>query len=94
MIIGVCTLELNIPMATSLKDKRKVIKSLAARLRNTYNVAVAEVDRQESRHVAVIAVAAVSSDKDYVHGLLTRVAGWVENSRLDCELVDFEIELI
>ena len=94
MIIGVCTLELNIPMATSLKDKRKVIKSLTARLRNTFNVAVAEVDRQESRQVAVIAVATVSSDKDYAHGLLTRVAGWVEKSRLDCELVDFEIELI
>jgi hypothetical protein len=37
---------------------------------------------------------AVSNDRDYVHGLMTRVAGWVEESRLDCELVDYEIELI
>ena len=44
--------------------------------------------------VAIIAVVTVNRDKDYAHGLLTRAARWVENSRLDCELVDYEIELI
>ncbi len=94
MVIGVCTLELDIPMASSLKDKRKVIKSIKARLRNEYNVAVAEVDRLDARQTAVIAAVTVNSDKDYAHGLLTRVAGWVANTRLDCVLVDYEIELI
>ena len=94
MIIGVCTLELNIPMAASLKDKRQVIKSVMARLRKEFNIAVAEVDRQDSWGVAVIGVVTVASDRDYAHGLLTRVTQWVENTRLDCELVDYEIELI
>jgi uncharacterized protein YlxP (DUF503 family) len=94
MVVGVCMLELNIPMASSLKDKRRVVKSLKARLRNEYNVSVAEVGRQDSRQVTIIAVVTVSRDKDYAHGLLTRAARWVENSRLDCELVDYEIELI
>lgn len=93
MVIGVCTIELNIVMATSLKDKRQVIKSITARLRKEFNVAVAEVDRQDSWQTAVIAAVTVSSDKDYAHGLLTRVAHWVENNRLDCELFDYQIEL-
>jgi len=94
MVIGVCTLELSIPTANSLKDKRGVVKSVAARLRNEFNIAVAEVDMLDSWRTATIAAVTVSSDKDYAHGLLTRVALWVERHRLDCELVDYEIELI
>lgn len=94
MIIGVCTFEVNIPMAASLKDKRRVVKSLTVRLRNEFNVSVAEVDRLDSRQTAVIAAVTVSSDRDYAHGLLTRVALWVEHTRLDCDLVDYEIEML
>ncbi len=94
MVIGVCTIELNIPVAASLKEKRKVVKSVIARLRNEFNVAVAEVDRLDSWQFAVIGVVTVSSDRDYAHGLLTRVTLWVERTRLDCDLVDYEIELI
>jgi uncharacterized protein YlxP (DUF503 family) len=65
-----------------------------ARLQNEFNVSVAEVDRLNSRQAAVIAVVTVSGDRDYTHGLMTRVALWVERQRLDCELVDYEIELI
>ena len=94
MVIGVCTLELSIPTANSLKDKRSVVKSVASRLRNEFNISVAEVDMLDSWRSATVAAVTVSSDKDYAHGLLTRVALWVERHRLDCELVDYEIELI
>lgn len=94
MVIGACTLELNIPTATSLKSKRKVVKSVIIRLRNEFNVSVAEVDQLDSWQTAVIAAVTVSGDRDYAHALLTRVALWVENHRLDCYLVDYEIELL
>ncbi len=94
MIIGICTIELDIPMAASLKDKRQVIKSMLARMRKQFNIAAAEVGRQDARQTAVIGVVTVSSDKDYAHGLLTRVARWVEETRLDCVLVDYYIELL
>lgn len=94
MVIGVCTLHLHIPMAFSLKDKRQVVKSVTARLRNEFNVSVAEVGGQTVWNEAVIAAVTVSSSRDYAHGLLTRVAQWVENSRLDCELVEFDIEFL
>lgn len=93
MVIGVCTIELDIPMAASLKNKRQVIKSTVTKMRREFNIAVAEVGRQDARQTAVIGVVTVSNDKDYVHGLLTRVARWVEETRLDCVLVDYEIEL-
>ena len=94
MVIAICTIELEIPMATSLKDKRQVIKSVSARLRREFNVAVAEVGQQNAWRVAIIAAVTVSSDQKYAHGLLTRVVQWVENSRLDCELVDYQIEFV
>ncbi|MCB0163795.1 MAG: DUF503 domain-containing protein [Anaerolineae bacterium] len=94
MVIGVCTIDLDIPMSTSLKDKRQVIRSVTMRLRKEFNVAVSEVERQDARQTTVLAVVSVSSDRDYVHGLLTRVVQWVEKTRLDCVLVDYYIELI
>jgi uncharacterized protein YlxP (DUF503 family) len=81
-------------MAASLKDKRQVLKSVMARLRNEFNVSVAEVDRQDAWQTAVIAVVTVSSDGDYAHGLLTRTIQWIENHRLDCELVDYRIDFV
>ena len=94
MIIGVATIELSIPMNDSLKGKRSAIKPIIARLRNEYNVSVAEVDNQDSLRNAVIGVACVSSDRDYAHGLLMKVVESVERGRFDAELVDYEIELI
>jgi uncharacterized protein YlxP (DUF503 family) len=43
---------------------------------------------------AIVGVVCVSNDRDYAHGLLTRVAQWVDESRLDCDLVDYYIEII
>jgi uncharacterized protein YlxP (DUF503 family) len=94
MVIGSCTIELDISTAQSLKDKRRVVKSVMARLRNEFNVATAEVGQLDSRQTAMIAVVTVSGDKDYAHGLLTRVVLWIERNRFDCDLIDYDIELI
>jgi len=88
MVIGVLTLELNIPSAQSLKDKRQVLRSLQARLRNEFNISVAEVDSQDTWRRGVIGVACIASDRDYAHGLLMKVVSMVEQTRLDCALVD------
>ncbi len=94
MVVGICTLELSIPAAASLKDKRQVVKSLIGRLRNEFNVSVAEVDRHDSWQSAVIAAAAVSTSQDYTHTQLMRLVQWVEQNRLDCYLEHFEIEFL
>lgn len=94
MVIGLLTLELTIPNVFSIKDKRQVLKSLKARLRNKFNISVAEVAEQDTWHVGVIGIACVSTDSRQAHKLLNRVAHWVEDARLDCDLADYAIEIL
>jgi len=93
MVIGCCTIELHVPGATSLKDKRSVLKGVIHRIRREFNVSIAEVDHQDVWHSAVLGVVTVSNDTAYAHGLLTRVINWIERNRLDADLVDFEIQM-
>ncbi len=92
--IGVATIELRLPYNGSLKGKRAVIRPIIARLRNEFNVSVAEVDAQDVYQRAVIAITCVNSDANYVHTLLTKAVQAVERMRLDAEVVDYDIELI
>ena len=72
--IGVLTLELRLEYAHSLKDKRHVVLGLKERLRNKFNVAVAEIDYQDLWQRALIAAVTVSSD----HGRAEQVLQAVE----------------
>ncbi len=92
--IAYLSLEMRLPGNNSLKGKRGILKSLLARLRHEFNVSVAEVDAHDAWQRAVIGVVCVSASVDYAHGLLQTVAGAVERWRLDCELVDYNIELL
>ena len=94
MVVGLCTVQLQVPWSSSLKDKRRVLRSVLAKLRNEFNVSVAEVDQQDSRQFATIAVACVSSDAGYAHGLLLRAVRFIETNRFDLVLLDYETELL
>lgn len=78
----------------SLKEKRSVVKSVLARLRNEFNVSSAEVDAQEAYERAVIGVACVSSSASYARGQLEAVLRWIETERPDVPIIDYEIELL
>jgi len=73
MVIGVLQFELLIPHSESLKDKRRVVKSLKDRLHREHLVSVAEVDALDEHRTAIIGVAAVANDAAYVSGVLDRV---------------------
>ncbi|NJN15117.1 MAG: DUF503 domain-containing protein [Oscillochloris sp.] len=94
MIIGTCTIELSIPIAHSLKEKRRVVKSLLARVRNDFNVSIAEVDDQDRWQSAVFGVACVSTSQQYAHGQLEAVVRFIEDARPDCPLVGYAIEML
>jgi len=93
MVVGVCTLELDIPASRSLKDKRHVVKSVIARVRQDFNVSIAEVDSHDSWQTATIGIVCVSSDAKYAHGLLEKVIDAIERSRLDAVIADYSIEM-
>jgi uncharacterized protein len=71
--IGVLTLELRLEHSHSLKDKRHVVKGLVERLRNRFNVAVAEVDFQDLWQRSLLAAVTVSSDRVHAEKLLRAV---------------------
>jgi uncharacterized protein len=94
MIVGALTLYLRLEGNESLKGKRSVLKSMMARIRNEFNVSIAEVGDNDRWQSATVGVAAVSNDPDYVQGQLARVVQWIEENRLDVTLVDYSIELL
>ena len=72
-VIGVLTLELRLENSHSLKEKRHVVKSLKERLRNKFNVAVAEIDYQDLWQRAAVAAVTVSSDQVHAEKVLRSV---------------------
>ncbi len=94
MIVGVCRLTLSIPGSYSLKDKRRVVKSLVERVRHRYNVAVAEVDEHEVWNAAVIGVCAVSTGSAHAQEILDHVVSFVANGHGDAELIDHTVEIM
>lgn len=94
MVVGVCTILLDIPMSDSLKEKRHALKPILAHLRNNFNVSVAEVADHDTWQRATIAVACVSTEDHYAHGLLMHVVEVVERLRTDTTLVDYRIEML
>ncbi len=94
MVIGACSVNLHLPGNGSLKDKRRVLKSVIARLHNEFNVAVAEVDNHDAWTAATLGIACVSTDPAHAHEVLERVVAWIEHSRLDVDIVDYQIEML
>jgi uncharacterized protein len=78
MIIGVMTLEFRLHGNDSLKGKRQVAQSLKQKLRNTFNVAVSEVEAQEAHQKLVLAVVTVSGDTARAESSLAKALALVE----------------
>ena len=93
MVVGLCTVELYIASAHSLKEKRSVIKSLMERIKNKFNVSIAEVDYQDNWQHAVLGMAAVSNESKHVHQTLQNIAKFIENNEMS-EVVDISMEII
>lgn len=73
MPIAYLTLELRIEAAHSLKDKRQVLRSVKDRLRNTFNISVAEMEITDLWQRATIGVVSISDSRDYLEGLMRNV---------------------
>lgn len=78
MVIGVCVLELHLPGCRSLKDKRRVVKSVVERLRPRFNVAVAEVGHQDVWNQAELGICTVADSGAFVDEVLAKVIREVE----------------
>jgi uncharacterized protein YlxP (DUF503 family) len=92
MIVGAAVVELHVHASQSLKQKRGVIRSISQRVRNRFNVAVAEVGGQTTWQRSTLGIAAVGQDRVAVRRVLERVADFIEDLHL-AEVVHSDVEL-
>jgi uncharacterized protein YlxP (DUF503 family) len=90
MLVGLCRFDLRIPGVSSLKEKRHVVKTLTASLRQKFNVAVAEVEHQDLWQRTTIAVSSVSGEayhlKRVMHEVERHIERWDEVEIIDADL--------
>ncbi len=94
MNVGVCRIRFRLPENLSLKGKRRVLKSITARVAGKFNVSVAEVDDHDLWQLATLGICCVSNDKRHTNEVLSKVVEFINNSRFEVEMLDYEIEIL
>ena len=94
MIVGVMQIEIYMHSNRSLKDKRRIIKSLIEKVKSKFqNLSVSEVGSNNLWKKSEIAVAIVSNDIQLIQSNLDRVLSYIQDS-VSCEIVSSNIEVI
>ncbi|MGD8453189.1 MAG: DUF503 domain-containing protein [Phycisphaerae bacterium] len=93
MVVGVLRVRLGIFDARSLKDKRRVTRSLKDRLAARHNVSVAEIDDLDHRQAATLGVAMIANDARFVESALDKIVDEIRSST-SASLLSYEIELL
>lgn len=93
MFIGCLQVELLIPDSTSLKEKRMVLNSIKQRLRNKFNISIAEIDHQNLWQRATLGIAMVSNGNQHVSQALDKILGFIDDQD-HSQVIDYQIEIL
>lgn len=93
MHIGVLQFTLEIPYAASLKDKRRVVKSMKDRIRRNFNVSIAEIDDLDEWTTATLGAVMAGRDVAYINGALDKLINALEGLR-DATLAAHQLEIV
>jgi uncharacterized protein YlxP (DUF503 family) len=93
VVVGAARVVLHVHGSRSLKEKRGVVRSVSQRLRNRFNVSVAEVEGQDTWQRAVLGLAVVAGDAGRARHLLERAVDFIEDLHL-AEVVGQEVEIL
>ena len=93
MRIATILFRLRAPWVHSLKEKRMIVKSLDAKLRNRYNVSAAEIDEQDTHQIIVIGVAAIVPHNAFADSLMEDISLFVEENT-EAEIIGEEREIL
>jgi len=93
MFIGILQVSFEIPDSFSIKHKRSVVSSLKQRLRNTFNVSVAETTNLNNINTGGLSVVFVSSDKQYAHKVMSKIISFFERDKR-IVMVDISTEVM
>ncbi len=93
MIVGAAIVEIRVHGSRSLKQKRGVVRSVTRRVRDRFNVAVAEVGGQDTWQRTQLGLTAVGCDAPRVRAVLGRAVAFIEELHL-AEVIDSDVELL
>ena len=94
MHIGICRLSLRLPGNRSLKDKRKVVQSVTSRVRNRFDVAIAEVDDNDLLQRLTIGMACVSNNSRHANEVISKALQYVQDTVPELEVLDIHTEMV
>ena len=92
MIVGAVKVTIYAPWVHSLKEKRMVVKSLCAKIKNKFNVSVAEVEDQDIHQRIVLGIVCVVSEASVANSMVDNVLNFIERNT-EGEIIDIEREL-
>lgn len=93
MVIGVVKIRLYTPWVHSLKEKRMVVKSICAKVRNKFNVSVAEIEEQDIHQITVLGLACIAGEAAHADSTIDHILNFIE-SNTEGEIVKIEREII
>lgn len=93
MVIGTGQIQLRLAESHSLKDKRRQLKSLLARIQNEFNISAAEVGSNDLLQRADIGFAMVGNDSRYINSKMDKLLNLVEAWHA-AEVIGSQTELI
>ena len=93
MVVGTLTVRILIPDSQSLKDRRRVLKSLKDRIRNGFNVSVSEIENEDVWQRATLGIAMAGDDRRYINGALSDLVNFLR-VQPGSQLVDYELEFL
>jgi uncharacterized protein YlxP (DUF503 family) len=94
MQVGMCKVRLHLPENQSLKEKRRILKSIITRSRNSYSVSVSEVEDQDSWQLATLGIAYATNSKPQANEVLSKVVEFIRCGRFEVEIIDVEMEIV
>ena len=94
MHVGACIVRLRLPENASLKGKRQVRRSIVDRVKNKFDVAIAEVGDLDLWQMLTLGITCVSNDPAHANEMLSKVVDFIESGGFDAELLGYEIEII
>lgn len=93
MIVGILRVRGLVRQSGSLKEKRRVVKSVKDRLASRFNISIAEVDHLDSHQQIGLGISAVGNDQTFVDQVLTQVMNHIRLSPT-FELIDYDMEFV
>ncbi|CDZ74401.1 hypothetical protein ING2D1G_0207 [Peptoniphilus sp. ING2-D1G] len=93
MVICRCSVELRLYSPNSLKEKRRILKSLIERLKNRFNISISEVGSNDLWQVAEIGIATVANDSIFANEVMNKVVDFIDNFD-SVEIININMEMI